>query len=1027
MKALITESTVSLQTYPFSDPDPVPILSSNTKIYPYFKYEGYSHEASPQDWTVVTLENDYIEVSVLPQVGGKVWGAIEKSTGEEFIYRNEVMKFRNISMRGPWTSGGIEFNFGIIGHHPSTATPVDYKLRENDDGSVSCIVGNIDLPSRTQWRVEIRLPADKAYFETRVIWYNPTPLTQSYYNWMTAAAFAQEDLVFYCPGDQYLSHPGQAFPWPLDEAGRDISRYHQNDFGPSKSYHVVGVYDDFFGGYFEKEGYGFGHWSPYEEMPGQKLWLWALSRSGGIWEDLLTDTDGQYIEFQAGRLFDQFSPGKEKTVLSQAAFEPGQVDIWREIWFPVKEIGGMSEVSAKAVLHVAKTDSGIDIGLNALQKDSGMLQVTQDGLILYEEKISMRPMDVYRKSITCECTDNFEIRIDQMDLHYRSNPDKKEVDRPFDPDPNYDAESRHTNRTYRRGWEALKYREFDDAATLWSKCLEEDPFHKDALIGMAELSIRWAQYEEGIGLIKKALRLDTYDPHANYIAAELYHASGAFEDALECYGWAARSTMYRADAYARIANIYLRRLAYDQAQRYARNALDFNRFHLGARQILAVLARARGNTISAVQQLATMLTIDPLNHFAHFEQFLISPSEAMRDKVQKSHRSEFPYQTYLELAISYYRMGRGEDALVVLDLAPQHPLVDLWWSYVQRDTLDPTESNYFTQLSSLPVERVFPYRTETLAVLEWADQFSDGWKTTYYLALNYWGIGRKAKALGLVRALGNRPEYAPFYLTRAKLAQANGEHEILADLTKAHELDAEDWRTWKALIQYHQENEEHVQMLNLTESAIRKFPTNYNLGMDHASALLSNGQPAESIRVLNELNVLPFEGAYGGRSLWEQAHHVQALMLIEIRDLESAIAVCEEGKTWPENLGVGMPFEPDSRVADYILAHCYSQKNMNQMKDQVAAQIIDFTKARWHSPNPNHVLGLAMIEKQEGRQAALTLMDQVDDEAAQHNVYRWLRAYLLNDASVLLALEQEGDLGISAQALDLVKQSLALD
>ena len=277
--ASISESWVDLKTYGFDDPDPSPILMSNPGIYPYHTFDGYSSVGQDSAWKVVKLENQYIEVYVLPQVGGKVWGAIEKSTGEEFIYKNEVMKFRNISMRGPWTSGGIEFNFGIIGHHPSTATPVDYKLHENQDGSVSCTVGNIDLPSRTQWRVEILLAPDKAYFETRVVWYNPTSSTQSYYNWMTGAALASEDLTFYCPGNGYLDHPGGIHSWPINEEGRDISKYANNNFGGSKSYHVVGVHDDFFGGYYSDRDFGFGHWSPYESMPGQKLWLWALASS----------------------------------------------------------------------------------------------------------------------------------------------------------------------------------------------------------------------------------------------------------------------------------------------------------------------------------------------------------------------------------------------------------------------------------------------------------------------------------------------------------------------------------------------------------------------------------------------------------------------------------------------------------------------------------------------------------------------------------------------------------------------------
>ena len=309
-KASITEENRSLKTYPFSDPNPIPILTDNAKIYPYFKYEGYSHEAENQDWKVVKLENDYIEVTVLPEVGGKVWGAIEKSTGEEFIYRNEVMKFRNISMRGPWTSGGIEFNFGIIGHHPSTATPVDYSMQTHEDGSVSCTVGNIDLPSRTQWRVTIRLPKDKAAFETDVVWYNPTAMNQSYYNWMTGAAPARADFEFFTPGDELLKHSGEALPWPIDDMGRNLALYKENNFGPSQILPCCwSEYNDFFGGYYHDANYGFGHWGEYEAIPGQKLWLWALSRSGGIWEDLLTDTDGQYIEFQAGRQFLQYFPG----------------------------------------------------------------------------------------------------------------------------------------------------------------------------------------------------------------------------------------------------------------------------------------------------------------------------------------------------------------------------------------------------------------------------------------------------------------------------------------------------------------------------------------------------------------------------------------------------------------------------------------------------------------------------------------------------------------------------------------------
>jgi len=199
-KASITIESRDILTYPYGDPNPIPIVvQGRNEISPYHIFDGYSLTGKMQKWDFVKLENDYIEVWVMPSDGGKIWGAIEKSTGKEFIYRNEVKKYRNIAMRGPWTSGGIEFNFGYIGHHPSTTTPVDYKTVENPDGSVSCFVGSLDLPSRTKWYVEIRVPKDKAYYETRAMWNNPTPLPQSYYNWMNAAAAVSDDLEFIYP------------------------------------------------------------------------------------------------------------------------------------------------------------------------------------------------------------------------------------------------------------------------------------------------------------------------------------------------------------------------------------------------------------------------------------------------------------------------------------------------------------------------------------------------------------------------------------------------------------------------------------------------------------------------------------------------------------------------------------------------------------------------------------------------------------------------------------------------------------
>ena len=129
----LTEQIVEMPTYPFSDPDPVPAVAE--RRYPYFRYDGSTPDSEPMAWNTVVLENENVRVTLVPGIGGKVWGAMDKRTGVDFIYHNHVVKFRDVAMRGPWCSGGIEYNFGIMGHAPSCSTPVDWFACTNADGS----------------------------------------------------------------------------------------------------------------------------------------------------------------------------------------------------------------------------------------------------------------------------------------------------------------------------------------------------------------------------------------------------------------------------------------------------------------------------------------------------------------------------------------------------------------------------------------------------------------------------------------------------------------------------------------------------------------------------------------------------------------------------------------------------------------------------------------------------------------------------------------------------------------------------
>lgn len=330
-------------TYGFGDPDPVPC--TETTRYPYARFDDCARTATPKAWTTVELENERLLVTILPEIGGRIWGVKDKVTGRELVYFNHAVKFRNIAQRCAWVSGGIELNFGIIGHSPVTATPVDWTTRKNDDGSASYFVRMREFICRTEWQVEVRLSPGDDCFRTSVVWHNASYLPAPYYHWMTAAFPAEKDARFWFPGTDWIGHEGDVHAWPIDREGHDLSRYAENAFGHNKSYHVLNGDPRYFGVWYPSWGVGILHENALGEKFGRKIWLWSQAREGAIWEDLLTDADGQYIELQSGRCFNQPRGKTVETPFKHATFAPGGVDVFTETWRTVRSWESMEKLS----------------------------------------------------------------------------------------------------------------------------------------------------------------------------------------------------------------------------------------------------------------------------------------------------------------------------------------------------------------------------------------------------------------------------------------------------------------------------------------------------------------------------------------------------------------------------------------------------------------------------------------------------------------------------------------------------------
>ncbi len=965
--ATVAEAKEMIKTYPFSDPDPVPIFARSSmwgqgaRLYPYFFYNKFSGAGADKEWTVVRLENPYLSVAVLPQAGGKVWGATDKSAGREFLYTNHVLKFREIALRGPWTSGGIEFNFGIVGHAPSTATPVDYFLRRNADGSASCIVGTMDVPSRTRWSVTITLPKDKAYFETNGAWYNPTPFSQSYYFWSCAAIKTAADLKYIFPGRFQIGHDYSVplEPWPVDGQGRDLSWYGNNDFGGSKSYFTVGEYNDFYGAWYKNSDAGFGHWALSDDMPGRKVWIWDQSRAGEIWVDLLTDKDGQYTEPQAGRLYNQSD---------HEFFASNAADRWQELWFPYNGIGPMVKASPYGALNAEASPGSLKLGVYAFQNIDDELTVSSAGKELFRERLRLKPAETHKKELKLDLNDApFTVAIGEK-LVYNSDPGADDVNRPL----RFKAADETTAEgLFQSGAQNEKARYFDIALQKYLECLAKVPVHSRALARVAELYARRGEYPKALTFARKALETLMYDPEANYIYGVLSRHLGNLVDAKETLGWAARSLEFRSAAYLRLAEISSVEGKFDLAAQYAQRSIDFNRYSSGSYEALAAAYRKAGKIGEAKDVLARLLDLDPLDHFARFEQYLLEPNPRNLDAFKSMIRNELPHENYIEMALTYMRLGLDGDAATLLKNAPEHPTIYYMLSRLLQRGAPAESPAYMDKASALSPLLVFPFREEEIPLYEWAIAARpDDWKPKYYLGLIFWAKGRLEETMALFNQCDGA-DFGPFFLARGYLYRASDPARAFADYERAVKIDEKTWRNWHTLIDFNAKQGKHEKALEAAQKAAALFPKEVPIQVDLVRSFMNLGKHDEAAAALDTIEALPFEGASEIHNLFAQTHIQLGLKAMRAGAWAGAVQSLERSKDYPEKLGTGKPFEPDVRLQDYLAFLCFQKLGQKDKSEAALKAVADYTLKQMDGRGPGaYVGGLALQRLGEGQKAA---------------------------------------------------------
>ncbi len=378
------EGSLTIPTYELGPPDPNPVLldSGNTRpVYPYPMLDNLTDHRVQKDYRAVFLENEYLRVTVLPELGGHLYAIYDKTAKRDVLYTNHAVKYAMVGLRGAWISGGIEWNFPD-GHTVTTVSPVDYTTRREDDGSAVVFVGDTERIQRMQWAVAIRLRPGRKVVETEVTLNNRRSVPGRYWYWATAAAPATDDLRFDYPMREAYPHTF----WPVFS----FPKYHGVDLGTYRevpgplSLFARNSKRDFFGIYYEKSDWGIVHVADHHELAGKKTWTWGTDPEGKIWIDKLTDKDGQYVEFQAGRF---------ETQMEHELMPPHRVEHFIEYWYPVDRLGGpFNEANRFAALRIELGPRRAQIAVGAtLRLDGAQITLEQDGNVLYRGQVNLTP------------------------------------------------------------------------------------------------------------------------------------------------------------------------------------------------------------------------------------------------------------------------------------------------------------------------------------------------------------------------------------------------------------------------------------------------------------------------------------------------------------------------------------------------------------------------------------------------------------------------------------------------------------
>ena len=719
-----TRGTLEIPTYTFARSETVaPLFKTvdSASLYPYARLDrdSMSRKPVPVKYESLTLENEYLRVVMLPELGGRIWSAHDKLANRELFYTTSVIKPTVYNQRGGWPAGNLEV-YGPYDAHMLTwpGEPWPWAFKRNADGSATVVLSHIDHFFRNKLALAVTLRPGRSFIELTLQLRNNNLLPNRYLLWTNAGVHATDGTRFVYPMTRTIGHDSSALStWPIAQSV-DLSwqKNNQNMLG------VFGLdlYDNFIAAYDYNEDYGTICYADRRQARGVKTWTWGTGEAAMRQMKHYTDTDGPYVEVQSGRFV---WDGNYEFI------EPGKSDGWTEYWFGAGKLGGLTTASRDAAISF----DGRQLAVTATGNfPNATLKLTAGANVVWSARHHLSPASVYRATIALKPEAasqvlQLEIRSAAGALlaQFTQHPDGKHPDTVFAADAiprKFEAIEKLTaEEAFQQGLAHEKFGEMEEATQAYRAVLAKDGRFTAPHLRLGLIALDRSLHDEAINHFNFVLERDPTNGDAHYYLAVACAELGRTDEARRHYFRLLPSSSKFEQRDYGLGLLALGAGDFKEAAQRLSQAVATTPMQLSSRQAYAFALRKLGRTTDAQKECDALLALDPTNAFAQAEKlFLATPHSALRTPYLDSNHE----QGYLELACEYLRLSAWPEASRIIErgLAKsplQNPLLQYYGAYLADRLGEAVATRRYLEAARrqpLALE-IFPFRRETIRVL----------------------------------------------------------------------------------------------------------------------------------------------------------------------------------------------------------------------------------------------------------------------------------------------------------------------